>query len=358
MAAELGCRIPIGLGAALTECGVAPHDVLATARLPLRLLDGPGKRVSVPDFFALWNAVRSVSRDAGIGLRLATSIKLDLTEPLFMAVLCAADVAGAIQIVSRYKRCLVEPQSLTLQRDDAHQQVVVTYAWAEDRDAPPQVLVDAELAFIVEMCRRGTRHPDLAPRELHLRAATLDDRAGHTAFFRCPIRLGSERNAIVFAAEDVERPFLTHNPEMLRALVPYLEATTPPSANASLARVRSVIAERVRGQRPTVRTVGKELAMSSRALQRVLRENGTSFRRLLDDVRNQHAHEYLKSTSYSDAEVAFLLGFEEANSFYRAFRAWNGVSPSDFRRGRRVASTAAPPGALTMDGQTGFPAEV
>jgi AraC-like DNA-binding protein len=337
MAAELGCRIPIGLAAALVECGVSPHDVLATARLPLRLLDGPGRRVPVPDFFALWNAVRSVSGDANIGITLASSIKLDLTEPLFMAVLCAADVAGAIQIVSRYKRCLLEPQSLALRRDDARRQVVVTYAWAEDRSAPPQVLIDAELAFIVEMCRRGTRQPELAPRELHLRTVTLDAGADHAALFRCPIRLGSDDNAIVFAAEDVERPFLTHNPQMLSALVPYLEASTPRSANASLARVRSVIAERVRGQRPTVRTVGKELAMSGRALQRVLRENGTSFRRLLDDVRNQHAHEYLKSTSYSDAEVAFLLGFEEANSFYRAFRAWNGVSPSDFRRSRGVA---------------------
>lgn len=41
---------------------------------------------------------------------------------------------------------------------------------------------------------------------------------------------------------------------------------------------------------------------------------------------------YLASTSFSDGEVSFLLGFDDPNSFYRAFRSWNGMSPSEFRR--------------------------
>ena len=76
--------------------------------------------------------------------------------------------------------------------------------------------------------------------------------------------------------------------------------------------------------------------MSGRALQRLLSEHGTSFRQQLDDVRNQHALGYLSSTSFTDGEVGFLLGFEDPNSFYRAFRAWNGKSPSAFRRRSRA----------------------
>ena len=43
MAAEGTCKIPIGLAAALLDTGVSPADVLATARLPSRLLDIPGR---------------------------------------------------------------------------------------------------------------------------------------------------------------------------------------------------------------------------------------------------------------------------------------------------------------------------
>lgn len=330
MAAEDACKIPIGLAAALHETGVSPADVLATARLPSRLLDVPGRYVPPPDYFALWRAIREVSGDASIGLRLATAVKPDLTEPLFLAILSAADVAGAMAVVSRFKR-LLEPQDLTVRADHSGQ-VVVSYQWPQTEYVPPQVLVDAELAFLVEVSRRGTRCPDLSPCELQLRAHVLEEGASHAEFFRCPIRLDAGQDAVVFAAADTERPFLTHNPQLLNALIPHLQANTPYSPVSALARVRSVIAERVRGQRPTAPAIARELAMSTRAMQRLLNDHGTTFRGLLDEVRNEHARGYLSSTSFTDGEVSFLLGFDDPNSFSRAFRTWNGMSPSEFRR--------------------------
>ena len=47
---------------------------------------------------------------------------------------------------------------------------------------------------------------------------------------------------------------------------------------------------------------------------------------------NEYAHGYLLATSFTDGEVSFMLGFEDANSFDRAFRSWNGVSANEFRR--------------------------
>ena len=96
--------------------------------------------------------------------------------------------------------------------------------------------------------------------------------------------------------------------------------------------MRAVLAERLRGRRPTIDSVGRVLAMSGRKLQRLLKDEGMSFRELLDDVRNEHARVYLTGSSFSDGEISFLLGFEDPNSFYRAFRSWNGVSPREARR--------------------------
>jgi AraC-like DNA-binding protein len=331
MTASRGCKIPIGLSAALHEAGISRAGVLASAGLPSRLLDEPSRYVSPREYFALWRAIRTVSGDPNIGIVLATSVKPDLTEPLFLAILSAADVAGAIGVVSRFKR-LLEPQDLAVRADAAAKQVLVSYEWPASEALPPQVLVDAELAFIVEVSRRGTRCAELSPRELHLRASVLEEDSGHVTFFRCPIRLNAAHDAIVLAAEDTARPFVTHNPQLLSALLPYLQANTPPSPTSAVARVRSVITERVRGQRPDAHDVARDLAMSTRAMQRLLKDNGTSFRRLLDEVRNEHARGYLASTSFSDGEVSFLLGFDDPNSFYRAFRSWNGMSPSEFRK--------------------------
>jgi AraC-like DNA-binding protein len=271
----------------------------------------------------------STSRDPNVGISLARSIETDLTEPLFLAILSAATAADAIELISSYKRLLC-PEHLVVRAEEPGR-VVLTYRWpAADRPLP-QTLADAELAFIVEMCRRGTRMPELSPIEIQVGTASLAPGSIHADFFRCPIRLGAADPAVVLREEDVDRPFVTFNAQMLAALLPYLQASAPPRESEAVARVRSVVAERLRGQRPSARTVAKELAMSTRTLQRLLRDHGTSFREVLDQVRNDHARGYLTSTSFSDSEISFLLGFEDPNSFYRAFRAWNGMSPSEFR---------------------------
>jgi AraC-like DNA-binding protein len=331
MAAVVGCKIPMGLVTAMQEAGLSPSHVLASARLPSRLLDVPGRYVSPSEYFALWRAIRAVSGNPNIGIVLATSVKPELTEPLFLAILSAVNLAGAIAVVSRFKR-LLEPEDLIVVNDDVSKRLVVRYDWPECGEDVPQALVDAELAFLVAVGRRGTGYPELSPQEISMCASELDAGATHADFFQCAIRLNASSNGLAFAVDDTQRPFVTHNPQLLTALLPYLQANTPPSPKSGVARVRSVIAERVRGQRPDADTVARELAMSTRAMQRLLKDNGTSFRQVLDEVRNEHARGYLSSTAFSDGEVSFLLGFEDPNSFYRAFRSWNGMSPSEFRR--------------------------
>jgi AraC-like DNA-binding protein len=71
--------------------------------------------------------------------------------------------------------------------------------------------------------------------------------------------------------------------------------------------------------------------MSQRTLQRRLRELGTSYQKLLDEVRHRSARRLLADTDLAAGEIAFLLGFEELNSFTRAFTSWEGTTPNQWR---------------------------
>jgi AraC-like DNA-binding protein len=62
-------------------------------------------------------------------------------------------------------------------------------------------------------------------------------------------------------------------------------------------------------------------------MQRKLKARGVSFRKLLDDTRRQLAEQYLKDSTLSVSEIAYLLGFAEVSSFSRAFRRWTGHAP-------------------------------
>jgi AraC-like DNA-binding protein len=62
-----------------------------------------------------------------------------------------------------------------------------------------------------------------------------------------------------------------------------------------------------------------------------LGEAGTSYQQLLDQVRRHLARRLLDATDLDTGEIAFLLGFEELNSFNRAFRQWEGETPTRWR---------------------------
>jgi AraC-like DNA-binding protein len=82
----------------------------------------------------------------------------------------------------------------------------------------------------------------------------------------------------------------------------------------------------------TAETLAAALNMSPRSLHRQLKEEGASLQALKDEVRFQHAGELLHRTSQPVKKVAAAAGFGNEKSFTRAFRAWSGVSPGEFRK--------------------------
>ena len=97
------------------------------------------------------------------------------------------------------------------------------------------------------------------------------------------------------------------------------------------ARVHGALLELLPSGHPTMDGVARALAVSTRTLQRRLREEGTSYRAVLGQTRESLARHYLTSSALSTAEISFLLGYEEPNSFYRAFRGWTGETPDAVR---------------------------
>jgi AraC-like DNA-binding protein len=104
-------------------------------------------------------------------------------------------------------------------------------------------------------------------------------------------------------------------------------------------RARTGMAHQVReqlvsvsGPPKSIEDVAAALAMSQRTLRRRLTEEGTSYRALLDEVRDTLAQELLATRALSVDDVAVRLGYAEASSFIAAFKRWHGVTPAAYAR--------------------------
>ncbi|WP_254452999.1 helix-turn-helix transcriptional regulator [Ruegeria atlantica] len=73
------------------------------------------------------------------------------------------------------------------------------------------------------------------------------------------------------------------------------------------------------------------MAVNERSLQRHLKNEGHSFKSLLSDTRHQLAREYLAEPDFDISEIAYLLGYEDQGSFYRAFQKWEHQTPAKWR---------------------------
>lgn len=104
-------------------------------------------------------------------------------------------------------------------------------------------------------------------------------------------------------------------------------------------RARAGVAGQVREQlladpthMPGMEQVAAALHISSRTLRRQLAEQDTSFRALVDEVRQALAEEMLRAGGFGTEEIAARLGYAEVASFIHAFRRWAGVTPGAFAR--------------------------
>src|SRR6478752_4538692 len=292
----------------------------------------PGQELSTERFFAFWQALGAAS-PADLGLRLANATGVHEYDVPSLAALHSPDVRTALDKIARYKR-LCGPKDLAI--DVKRAEVSISTIWRHASGPMPRCLVDASLAKQLVLLQRGTGLP-LAPRRIELSRAPADE-AMLMRFFGCPLRFRAKRDALVLDAALLDTPFVTHNADLLRALLPSLDARLPRrGAQTFVDDVRATLARRMSGERPSVEKVAQELALSPRTLQRTLGEAGVSYQQLLDEVRHDTARRLLRAHELDITEVAFLLGFEELNSFSRAFRAWEGVTPHRFRSGSRVA---------------------
>ena len=99
--------------------------------------------------------------------------------------------------------------------------------------------------------------------------------------------------------------------------------------------VRSTIRRAVGSGDLGAEHAARSLGVSTRTLHRRLREQRTTYQRLLNDVRRDAALVHLEEGRLSLGEIAFVLGYSEPSAFHRAFKRWTGETAASYRRDAR-----------------------
>jgi AraC-like DNA-binding protein len=312
----------------LEELSLSPELILREAGLPIGLFKQDKVLVTTDEFFAFYRAIERLSLDPAIGLRLANESRIERYDPIAIAALCTRTFRDAIERIARYKQLTCPEKIDIVERDN---ECAVHFTWLQAHEEEPTVLVDLCFAWIVSVAARGMGRP-IHPKRVDFRRADAH-KSVYQAYFQCPVRLNADQNVLVFEKRDMDSPFLTFNAELLAMVAPQLEAELSQQLSEKdlRERVKGVLKRLIAGHRPGIRDVARELHMSTRTLQRRLTEEGATFQQVMEEARRELARHYLLHSSLELNETAYLLGYADANSFFRAFHAWEGTSPGQWR---------------------------
>lgn len=314
--------------ALLKGLGIRTANVLRRAELPEDLFARASARLEASAYFRFWEALEEEAGGGLFVLRILGNLRAESFSPPLFAALCSPNLLTALQRLAQYK-ALVAP--IRLDVVEARDAITATMTSCDASARPPPTLVAAELLFLVCLARMGT-HETIQPSRVVAKAPPAPPDA-YEKFVGVPIRKGTV-NSVSFSRDDALKPFLTSNDSMWQIFEPALRKRLAElDASATTAeRVRATLLEGLPSGKVAMDEVAQRLALSRRTLQRRLEEEGTSYQEVVRGTREALAFHYLERTDVPSAEISFLLGFEEPNSFFRAFNEWTGRTPEAVRR--------------------------
>jgi AraC-like DNA-binding protein len=194
----------------------------------------------------------------------------------------------------------------------------------------------AEVTLLV----RSLAGAERAPVVVRLKDSDPSNKELLEAFFRCPVVLRSSVDEITFSKDLAAKP-ITNPDRKLRTIVARMAddaARSLGNGSSIMLRSEAALARGLLTQSPSLRSLAKTLALSTRTLQRRLAEEGTSAEAIIDQMRHKHAVAQLRAGAKNMRRLAAELGYASANSFYRAFQRWEGCSPTQFKLRQPQAS--------------------
>lgn len=150
------------------------------------------------------------------------------------------------------------------------------------------------------------------------------------ALLGCPVHFGRNSIHLVLPTDTLSLAIRTADDKLLRVLKSHCQTVLRDQAvsNEDISNgVRREISEVLSAGKAKAPIVARALGLTERSLHRRLKEEGTTFGTLLDELRRNLAIQYLQEKHLSGKQIAFLLGYSNQSAFGSAFRRWTGHSP-------------------------------
>lgn len=322
---------------ALFNEGCDPAALLAGTGLSEELLSDPTFRSDLPPIHRLiLNAIEETG-DPHLGLRLAREFEPNFAGLPAFTAMSAATMKDALEVLNRFFSLSFPVLEFIFPDSGATPGPHEAAIRLRPRIPLGEIAYFSCISALVGcdgLCRAILRNDRVT-----LRAETVvaepDGWATVAGQVDFPIRFQADQNRIYLPISLISRPLPGADPINHRRFVALCEDLEKSShvVTTARARIKDYIRDQQRFDIPLAE-VAAALGYSERSLRRQLERSETSYRKLMDEVREQRARELLTDTAMQITTIAHTLGFESASNFARSFKRRTGCTPTKYRSRR------------------------
>ncbi|MCG8588125.1 MAG: AraC family transcriptional regulator [Proteobacteria bacterium] len=327
----------------LSEQGYDAEEIFASAGVDTEWFEDPGRRISVHHFVALTREAFEATGDPALGLHFGSQLPLSAHGYLGFALQASENAEDVIRLSCTYGSTRFSGVQVELEEVRNRLELFVTSEFDDlvlHRYTLEAVVASAasSLSVLRRMNAIGGHdasggggdwpvlqlefgYPQPAYHELY-----------RDVFSNTPLAFDADATRVTFDIERLRTPFSFSNQVSRQLAVEQCQAELLAlTANQGYVdKVRRLMRRDI-GASHGLEPVAAQLNVSARVLSRRLSEEGANFQGLLDEVREQLAIRYLRTTNLTVSEIAHRLGYEHSNNFARAFKKWTGRSPGSYR---------------------------
>lgn len=321
--------------------GIAPGPLLARAGLGRGALAEDTPQAPFDRIARFFELAAEAAGDPVLGLRFGLTRDARDAGLIGYVGLSSPDLGTALTGLARLHRVFSDALDVDISGLGADE---VAWSFRGDPAAPRGQAEAFSLGNILGFLRRASGRR-LVPVQVGLPGPGGEAEAA-ARLLGCPVRREGAWVRMALPEGTLRLAVQTADQRLLAILQGHcrdvLERMAPRQSSLS-ERVTRALADGLSRGAARQEAVAAGLGMSPRSLTRRLAEEGTSFARLLDELRRDLALAHLAEDGLDVTQVAFVLGYAEPSSFAHAFRRWTGQSPSDWRRGRPGGRARADP---------------
>jgi AraC-like DNA-binding protein len=328
---RVSSKLILGIVSAAETVGLIADDLLSEIHLTASMLHQSDARISHQQLCKLWQTILDQTGDEAIGLRLAAYAQPTTYDVMNYVLECSPNLGDALVRLGRYIRLVHEASVVKMEPEGAI--TCITHTVIGVSPPLPAVAYQWIMANLFGGIRRITGLA-FVPLRVRLQQARPHNPATFNHFFQTTVQFLQPANELCLETKLLQQPLLQSNDGLVAVLDRYATDLLAklPKTSSVVNQVQRELQLSLQSGDPKLGEIAQALQLSPRTLQRQLRESGTSYQTLLDEMRRELAIAYVQERAISASDLAFLLGFSETSAFHRAFKRWTGRTLTEFRQ--------------------------